>query len=108
MRRYDVTWTSEAVRDLEEIASYIARNSPGNARRVVRRLEQAAESLWSFPDRGRLVPELLDFGLRQWRELIIRPYRVIYRISGSRVFVEILFDARRDAESLLADRLLRS
>ncbi|HEX9737466.1 MAG TPA: type II toxin-antitoxin system RelE/ParE family toxin [Thermoanaerobaculia bacterium] len=107
MRRYDVIWTEEAVQDLEGIARYIARDSPGNARRVMKRLRDRADSLWSLPERGRVVPELLDLGLRDWRELIVRPFRIVYRISENSVLVEVIFDGRRDAESLLADRLLR-
>ena len=107
MRRYDVIWTEEAVRDLEDLARYIARDSPGNARRVMKRLRARADSLWSLPERGRIVPELLDLGLRHWRELIVRPYRIVYRISEDRVLVEVIFDGRRDAEALLAERLLR-
>lgn len=64
MRRYAVIWTEEAVRDLEDIARFIARDSPANARGVLKRLHDRAESLWGLPERGRIVPELLDLGLR--------------------------------------------
>ncbi len=107
MRKYNVIWSESAARDLEDIARYIARDSPGNARRVVKRLRDHAAKLWSLPDRGRIVPELLELGLRGWRELIVRPYRIVYRISGEIVLVEVVFDGRRDAAALLADRLLR-
>ncbi len=107
MRRYKVIWTEAAVRDLEEIARHIARDSPGNARRVMRRLHDRAEKLRDLPERGRIVPELLDLGLRAWRELVVRPHRIIYRIAADGVIVEVVFDGRRDAASLLADRLLR-
>ena len=107
MREYDVIWTEEAVRDLEDIARYIARDSPGNASRVVKRLRDHASSLWSFPERGRVVPELLDLGLRAWRELVVRPHRIVYRISGDVVVVEVIFDGRRDVTAVLSDRLLR-
>ena len=107
MREYDVIWTEEAVRDLEDIARYIARDSPSNARRVMNRLRDHAQRLQSLPERGRIVPELLDLGLRAWRELILRPHRILYRIAGETVIVEVVFDTRRDATALLADRLLR-
>lgn len=107
MRRYKVIWTETAVQDLEDIARYIARDSPENARRVMKRLRESAEKLRNLPERGRIVPELLDLGLRAWRELVVRPHRIIYRISADGVIVEVVFDGRRDAASLLADRLLR-
>lgn len=107
MHEYDVIWTEEAARDLEDIARYIARDSPISARRVIKRLRDRTESLWSFPKRGRVVPELLDIGLRAWRELVVGPHRVVYRISEKVVIVEVIFDGRRDATALLSDRLLR-
>ncbi len=53
------------------------------------------------------MPELLDLGLRGWRELVVRRHRIVYRISTDGVIVEVVFDGRRDAASLLADRVLR-
>lgn len=73
----------------------------------MKRLRDRAESLWSFPERGRIVPELGDLGLRNWRELLVKPHRIIYKLSEHRVIVEVVLDGRRDAASLLADRLLR-
>ena len=46
--------------------------------------------------------------MRTWRELVIRPYRLVYRIEGDTVIVLAVFDARRDLEDLLLERLLRS
>jgi plasmid stabilization system protein ParE len=55
-----------------------------------------------------VVPELARFQMRTWRELVIRPYRLVYRIEGDTVTVLAVFDARRDLEDLLLERLLRS
>jgi plasmid stabilization system protein ParE len=54
------------------------------------------------------VPELSRFGMRSWRELVVRPYRILYRVSGGTVTVLVVFDARRDLEDLLLERLLRT
>ena len=54
-----------------------------------------------------LVPELALFGFSVWRESIVNPYRVIYRVEGDRVYVLAVFDGRRDLEDLLLGRLLR-
>jgi toxin ParE1/3/4 len=105
--RFSVVWAEIAVCDLEEIISYIAVDSPGNAERILQRLRSKAESLSLFPHRGRVVPELRGLGLAAWRELLIRPYRLIYRISDSRVYVLGVLDGRRELEEILFDRLLR-
>ena len=107
-RESEVLWTDTAVRDLEEIVSYIALDSPANARRVLVRLRTRAESLTSMVYRGRVVPELRDLSLEPWREILERPYRIIYRISDSRVLIVAVLDGRRDLEDLLLRRLLRS
>ena len=65
-----------------------------------------AGTLKTLPGRGRVVPELLEFGITRWRELVTGPYRLVYRLEGRVVFVDGLFDARRDLEELLVERLL--
>jgi len=107
-RRYRVQWAEVAVRDLEELVSYIATDSALDASRVLDRLEKRAAPLESNPARGRVVPELAQFGMRTWRELVVRPYRVVYRIEADAVTVLAVFDGRRDLEDLLLERLLRS
>jgi len=81
---------------------------PGNARRVLARMEQRAATLEQHPARERIVPELACFGLNTWRELIVKPYREIYRIEAGRGYVLTVVDGRRDLEDLLLKRLLKS
>ncbi len=45
-------------------------------------------------------------GIREYRETRFKPYRVIYRIMGRRVFVHLIADGRRDMRTLLERRLL--
>jgi toxin ParE1/3/4 len=107
-RRFRVEWVEVAVRDLEEIVAFLALDSQQGAERVLRRIEARAATLESSPTRGRVVPELARFQMRTWRELMIRPYRLVYRIEGDTVTVLAVFDARRDLEDLPFERLLRS
>jgi len=83
-RSFRVQWAEAAARDLEELISYVAADSPLNAERILDKLEKRARTLESTPVRGRVVPELAHFGIRNWRELIVKPYRIIYRIDGAR------------------------
>ena len=108
MEEFQVLWTEAATLDLAEIVAYIAIESPMQARRVLSKIRQDASNLQMFPKRGRVVPELQDVGLTQWRELIVRPWRVLYRIDEGRVLVEVVLDSRRDAEALLLERPQRS
>lgn len=105
--RFQVVWAESAVRDLEEIVSYVAAQSPAIARRLFRRIRKRADSLRTLPARGRIVPELGYFGIYAWREVVIAPYRLIYRIAEKKVFVLAFVDGRRDFEDFLLQRLLR-
>jgi toxin ParE1/3/4 len=70
-------WSPQAVRDLEAIRDYIADDSPRYAALVIERIIIAVERLTSFPESGRIVPERNDPTIR---EVIVAPYRVVYRV----------------------------
>lgn len=106
-RRRGIVWSQAAARDLEEIAAHVARESPATAERLVERLWSKAESLRTHARRGRIVAELLQLGMSTWRELVVPPYRLVYRIGGSRAIVLGVFDGRRDLQDVLLERLVR-
>lgn len=102
---YEVVITVSAARDLNEIIHYIAQESQDAADRILKRLNEKARSLEFAPDRGRIVPELASIGIRSWRELIVRPWRIIYRSRERKVEVWAILDGRRDLEDILLERL---
>jgi toxin ParE1/3/4 len=102
---HSIVWVDLAARDLEAIARFIAREAPMNARRVLGRLRRSAGALTRFPERGRVVPELAAHGIVTYRELVARPYRIIYRVQGRDAIVLAVLDGRRDIEDLLFERL---
>jgi len=105
---YDVLWADVARDDLDDIANYIAEeDSVDAALDVVCRLDRRAEKLVSLPKRGVVVPELLDIGVLQYRQLTERPWRILYRILGESVYVVAVVDSRRDMLAFLMQRLLR-
>jgi toxin ParE1/3/4 len=106
-KTYRVEWAAVARRDLLSILDYLADRNPDSAAATLKRLENGAAALKRSPARGRIVPELARLQLRHYREFIIRPYRLLYRIVGRKVLVLALFDTRRNLEDILLDRLLR-
>lgn len=89
----EVVWTEPAWEDLEAAAEYIARDSEYYAAAFVREVREAAESLGEFAERGQIVPEFRDTTIR---ELLVRPYRLVYKLSTSRVTViAVIHGARR-------------
>jgi toxin ParE1/3/4 len=106
-RRYEVLLTGGAEQDLESIYDYIAEfDCLANADHVLDRLLQAVESLESFPERGTYPKELIALGIREYRQIAFKPYRIIYRVIGQKVHIYLIADDRRDMQSLLARRLL--
>ena len=107
--RFEVLLTGDAQRDLEEIGDYIAAHDmPANADHVLERIGRTLETLSSFPQRGTRPAELLALGIREYRETFFKPYRMIYRVAGKRVYVYLIADSRRDMQTLLARRMLRA
>ncbi len=104
-KSYDVRWSKTSARDLTDIIEYIAGDSPSYAHQVFKGIKRKASSLYTCPDRGRIVPELQDQGITQYRELIIAPWRIIYRISERNVYVLSVLDSRRNMEDILLKRL---
>ena len=104
-KKYKVIWSNVAENDLAHIIEFIAIDSPSNAIKILRNLKQKASKLYSLPERGRIVPELRDQGIIQYRELIIPPWRIVYRISEKNVYVLSVFDSRQNIEDILLKRL---
>ena len=103
---YEVTWSETAERDLYAIVEYIADDSPQRAYEMFKELRKKASSLRSFPDRGRILPELQQQGITQYRELITTLWRIIYRISERKVYVLSVLDCRRSVEDILLRRFI--
>ena len=105
--RYQVLLTEDAQRDLEEIHDYITEfDTLANADHVLNRVLEVVESLATLPERGAYPKELLALGVREYRQTFFKPYRVIYRVIGKRVYIYLIADGRQDMQSLLSRRLL--
>lgn len=105
-KSYNVWWSETAENDLVSIIEYIARENPLQARKIFGEIKKQAESLNAFPDRGRMVPELQNQGITLYRELIIGPWRVMYRVSEDSVYVLSVLDSRQNVEDILLQRLI--
>ncbi|RJQ56835.1 MAG: type II toxin-antitoxin system RelE/ParE family toxin [Desulfobacteraceae bacterium] len=106
---FAVLLTHDAARDLEEIFDYTAlHDSPQKADYVLEQIGKVFSSLSDFPARGVHPKELLALGIREYREIFFKPYRIIYRIIDKKVYVLLIVDGRRDMQALLQRRLLNA
>mgnify|MGYP001546101123 CR=1 FL=1 len=90
IKKYQVRLTQEAQNDLEKIYYYIADDSINNARHFILQLEEKVYSLETFPDRNPFIPENEFFGTN-YRHLIYKRYRVVYRIAEKTVYILRIF-----------------
>lgn len=106
-REYTVIWAEVAEADLLGIVEYIAAENLTNARNAFSKIKGKAISLNSLPERGRVIPELSEQGVNIYRELIINPWRLIYRVYEQKVYVLAVLDSRQNTEDLLLKRLIK-
>lgn len=80
----DLIWTEPALRQLEEIADYIALDKPEAAANVVRRIFEVTDNVEKFRCLGRPVPE---FPHEQYRQLWSSPCWIYYRITEETIYI---------------------
>jgi toxin ParE1/3/4 len=106
---FSVLLTDDAVRDLEELYDYIDQHDvPGKADYVIEQIEKVFSSLSENPRRGVYPKELVSIGIKEYREIFFKPYRIIYRIMEKKVFVLLIVDGRCNMQELLQQRLLQA
>lgn len=79
-----VHWAINAIGHLANIYKYISLNSPTYAKRTVDKITRRSEQIADQPYSGRKVPE---YDAEDIRELIEKPYRIIYRIKPDQIDV---------------------
>jgi len=82
---YEIKWLLAAVDDLEEICSFIARDSEKYASLIAKSIYQIVEDIAKFPESGRIVPE---YNKKEIREVLYKNYRIIYKIRND--YIQIL------------------
>jgi toxin ParE1/3/4 len=103
---FSVRFTIGAQEDLRALHAYIAKNdSEENADYVARGIVRAVLTLKELPERGAYPAELLTHGVRTYRQIFFKPYRILYRIRANTVLIAVIADGRRDMAKLLARRL---
>ncbi|MDP1697750.1 MAG: type II toxin-antitoxin system RelE/ParE family toxin [Xanthomonadaceae bacterium] len=105
--KFKALLTEGAEQDLEAIHDYICGfDCVASANTVLDELMDVVESLSKFPGRGSYPKELVGLGIKEYRQTLFKPYRVIYRVTGSQIIIYLIADGHRDMQSVLARRLL--
>ena len=84
---FKIVFTSPAITDLKALVKFISRDNSKAAEQFSNAIIEKTEHLNEFPLFGRAVPE---FGTETIREIIHRPYRIVYRVRQDQKVIEIL------------------
>ena len=104
---HQVLISTQAKQDLRSIIRYVAQHdSLGKGERLLDKIMDTCNGPAMQPDRGAWPPELLALGVRSYRQVHFKPYRVIYRVVGQNVVVLVIADGQRNILALLERRLL--
>ena len=97
----------DAIKDLESIYRYIQKS--GNkmaAKDMVINIRKACESLSEHPERGRIPDELSQIGLFEYRQIIVKKYRIVYQVTKPNIFIFGIIHGNRNIGDVLRQRLL--
>jgi toxin ParE1/3/4 len=95
-----VKWSVPAKMDLKQIHDYIAKDSRYYAKKVSQTIIEKSEDLVSFPERGRIVPEIGDANVR---EIFVYSYCLIYEITPDGREVLGIIHGKRDFLSKMGE-----
>ncbi|HME51553.1 MAG TPA: type II toxin-antitoxin system RelE/ParE family toxin [Candidatus Lokiarchaeia archaeon] len=87
-----IEWTERALDDIHPIFDFIARDSQYYANLFITKIYERIQSLASFPELGRVAPEMKDPSIR---ELIFQSYRLIYEYNGDQVRILTILHGSR-------------
>ena len=104
---FTVILSEGADADLDDLHRYIAETrSLDEADALLDRLLARAATLTSFPLKGSIPKELEALGVHDFRQIVLPPYRLIYRVINTSVYITVIADSRRDMATLFQHRLL--
>ncbi|MCJ7812525.1 type II toxin-antitoxin system RelE/ParE family toxin [bacterium] len=106
--KFNVYIISDAEEDILDIYNYIAiSDSKDKAETLFQKIKDSCLSLSEFPKRGHIPPELERIGIIEYREIHFKPYRIIYQVVESNVYIHCILDGRRELQELLEKRIIR-
>ena len=105
--KYLVNMTQNAENDLDEIILYIAQHNPQTAIKTMEKIQARINTLDHFPYRGGYVPELLIRNIKEYRQIIESPWKIIYKVDDDIVNILAIIDSRRNLQEILIKKLLK-
>ena len=106
-KTYKAIFSRYAEDDLVEIVEYYRQINPEYALKLLETIETRVNELKKFPERGRIVPELEEQHILDYRELIEGNYRLVYAVQEDMVVIHTILDGRRNFGELIINKLVK-
>ena len=106
-KNYKTVFSRYAEDDLTEIIDYYIPINTDYAEKLLNVFEKRISELKKYPERGRIVPELEEQNINDYRELIEGNYRIIFAIQENTVIIHTIIDSRRNVEEIIISKLMR-
>jgi toxin ParE1/3/4 len=104
---YTVLLLDAAVKDIEATYRYIRKSGNKKAAKdMVLYIREACNSLSENPERGHIPDELSQIGQFEYRQIILRKYRIIYQLAKPNIFVFGIIHGNRNIGEVLRQRML--
>jgi toxin ParE1/3/4 len=104
---YTVLLLEVAIKDIEAIYRYIRKSGDKKAARdMIINIREACNSLSENPERGHIPDELSKIGQFEYRQIIVKKYRIIYQIAKPNIFVFGIIHGNRNISEILRQRML--
>jgi toxin ParE1/3/4 len=104
---FTVLLLEDAVKDLEAIYRYIQKSGNKKAAKdMIINIRKACDSLSEIPERGHIPKELSQIGLFEYRQIIVKKYRIIYQLAKPNIFIFGIIHGNRNIDEVLRQRML--
>ena len=108
IKKYKVIIDPQAKADLKEVFIYVSVNDRiESANKLLDGLEETCLKLEKYPERRHMPPELRQTGIKNYLEILYKPYRIIYEIESNLIYIHSVLDGRRNIQEILNNRILR-
>ena len=104
---YSVFLLEEAIKDIEAIYRYIRKSgSKTAAMDMVATMRKACDSLSENPERGHIPHELSKIDQFDYRQIVVKKYRIIYQLAKPNIFIFGIIHGNRNISEILKQRII--
>ena len=106
-----IEWTPDGIASFNDILEYYRDRAGENiSNTIYDKIMKEIELLESDEIKTKRTQELMDIGISDVYELVIKPWKVYYKISGDnkKAYVLFVLDGRRNLEEILLSKVIDS